>query len=279
MNRFTSIRKKLEAKAPSSGFSLYVYEFILFGFKQGWACLFGGLMLFLLLLTHFFYPYQISTYLTRYDFLTISAIVIQILMLKFRLESWDEAKVIFAFHVVGTVMEIFKTSIGSWIYPDSSVLNIAGVPLFTGFMYASVGSYLARVWRIFDFKFDHFPKKATLIVLGIAIYANFFLNHWFKDIRSFLFIAIIITFWRTKVWFKTYQVYRYMPLLIGFFLVALFIWFAENIGTFSKTWIYPQQQKSWSVVSFHKIGSWYLLMIISFIMVSFIQKPTENVIQ
>jgi len=32
-----------------------------------------------------------------------------------------------------------------------------------------------------------------------------------------------------------------MPLLLGLFLVALFIWFAENLGTLSKTWLYPSQ--------------------------------------
>ena len=64
-----------------------------------------------------------------------------------------EAKVILMFHAVGTVMEIFKTSAGSWIYPEANLLRIGGVPLFTGFMYAAVGSYLARVWRLFDFRF------------------------------------------------------------------------------------------------------------------------------
>ena len=43
-------------------------------------------------------------------------------MLAFRLETWEEAKVIFVFHVVGTAMEIFKTSVGSWIYPEPSLL-------------------------------------------------------------------------------------------------------------------------------------------------------------
>ena len=34
-----------------------------------------------------------------------------------------------------------------------------------------------------------------------------------------------------------------MPLLLGFTLVALFIWFAENIGTFTAAWIYPHQRQ------------------------------------
>ena len=33
------------------------------------------------------------------------------------LETWAEAKVILIFHIVGTVMELFKTAAGSWIIP------------------------------------------------------------------------------------------------------------------------------------------------------------------
>ncbi|MFX4906853.1 DUF817 family protein, partial [Acinetobacter baumannii] len=76
-----------------------------------------------------------------------------------RLESFDEAKVIFVYHVVGTVMEIFKTHMGSWSYPEEAIIRIGGVPLFTGFMYASVGSYMARVMRICDMRFEHYPKR------------------------------------------------------------------------------------------------------------------------
>ena len=35
------------------------------------------------------------------------------------METWDEAKVILMFHVVGTGMELFKTAAGSWIYPEA----------------------------------------------------------------------------------------------------------------------------------------------------------------
>ena len=35
----------------------------------------------------------------------------------------SEAKVILLFHVTGTVMEIFKTSVGSWIYPEAALLR------------------------------------------------------------------------------------------------------------------------------------------------------------
>jgi uncharacterized membrane protein YoaT (DUF817 family) len=91
-------------------------------------------------------------------------------MLAFKLETWEEAKVIFVFHAVGTTMEVFKTSVGSWIYPEASLLRIGGVPLFTGFMYAAIGSYIARCWRLFDFRFTHHPPLWALSLLALGIY-------------------------------------------------------------------------------------------------------------
>ena len=64
-----------------------------------------------------------------------------------------------------------------------------------------------------------------------------------------------------------------MPLVVGLFLVALFIWLAENIGTFSHAWIYPSQHQGWSAVSPAKLGAWYLLMLISFVMVASVHRP------
>jgi uncharacterized membrane protein YoaT (DUF817 family) len=272
--RFAAIRAQLEAWDPPPGPRAWCYEFLLFGFKQGWACLFGALMLGLLLATHLFYP--TNALITRYDFLTVAALVIQVLMLRFRLETWEEARVILAFHAVGTIMELFKTSAGSWTYPEAGLLRIAGVPLFSGFMYASVGSYLARVWRIFDFRFDHFPTRRALMLLATAIYVNFFAHHWLPDIRLLLFVATAILFWRTRVWFRPFRADRSMPLLLGFFLVATFIWFAENIATFSNAWIYPQQKHGWTMVSPTKLGAWYLLMIISFVLVALDHARTDQ---
>lgn len=49
---------------------------------------------------------------------------------------------------------------------------------------------------------------------------------------------------------------------------ALLIWFAENLGTFTRAWMYPSQHRVWHMVPPEKIGSWLLLMIISYVMVS-----------
>ena len=272
--RFARLRARLEAFEPRAGWRAWFYEFLLFGFKQGWACLFGGLLLALLLGTHLFYPEQAA--FARYDFLTLSALAIQIAMLALRLETLDEAKVILAFHVVGTVMELFKTAHGSWIYPEASLLRIGGVPLFSGFMYAAVGSYIARVWRIFDFRFTGYPKSLFTWLLAVAIYVNFFAHHWLPDVRLGLFALIAMLFARTRVWFRVWKQDRWMPLLLGWFLVALFIWFAENISTFSNAWIYPNQQHGWALVHPGKLGAWYLLMYISFVLVAAVHRPRER---
>ncbi|MFA5989208.1 MAG: DUF817 domain-containing protein [Sphingomonas sp.] len=273
--RFAQVRARLEAYEPAGALATFAYEFALFVFKQGWACLFGGLMLALLLATHFAYP--ASALLGRYDFLTLAALAIQVGMLAFRLESWAEARVILAFHIVGTAMELFKTSVGSWAYPERSLLHIGAVPLFSGFMYAAVGSYIARVWRIFDFSFPHYPPRWATISLAAAIYFNFFAHHWLPDIRLALFLITALLFWRTRVVFTPRRTPRSMPLLLGWFLVALFIWLAENIGTFSRAWAYPAQAHGWVLVPPAKLGAWYLLMIISFVLVSLVHdEPGKN---
>jgi uncharacterized membrane protein YoaT (DUF817 family) len=263
--RFATVRARLEAYSPPPGWPSWVFEFALFGFKQGWACLFGALMLALLLGTHLLYPDHAA--LARYDFLTMAALTIQLAMLAFRLETLEEAKVILAFHVVGTVMELFKTSAGSWLYPEPSLLRIGGVPLFSGFMYAAVGSYLARVFRIFAIRFEPWPRTPWPQLLAVAVYVNFFAHHWLPDIRLALFAAMALLFWRTRARFTVWREERWMPLLLGWLLVALFIWVAENIGTFANAWAYPSQRHGWTMVSPMKLGAWYLLMYISFVLV------------
>lgn len=240
----------------------------MFGFKQGWACLFGALMLAALLGTHYWYPADAP--LARYDFLVLVALAIQIGMLLFRLETLAEAKVILAFHVVGTVMEVFKTHMGSWVYPEPGLLKLGGVPLFSGFMYAAVGSYIARIWRIFDIAPVNYPPRWQPPLLALAIYANFFTHHYMPDARWLLFAATAAIFHRTWFVFTPFRTERRMPILLGFLLVAMFIWFAENIGTYSRSWLYPGQEAGWTMVPLAKLSAWLLLMIISFVLVSLI---------
>ncbi len=267
-------RARLHARFVRGALSQFIFEFISFGIKQAWACLFGGLMVVLLLSTYFFYPE--NTWLARYDFITLAAVLIQAVLLLTRLETWEEARIILIFHIVGTVMEIFKTHMGSWVYPEPSVLQIMGVPLFSGFMYAAVGSYIARVWRIFDFRFDRFPPMKWQALLAGLAYVNFFAHHYVVDIRWALFGGAALLYAPTMIWFKADEKHRPMPLIIGLFLAALFIWFAENIGTFTNAWIYPAQEAGWHMVSPAKLGSWFLLMLISFVLVAWVHKPIKG---
>ena len=252
--------------AARGGLAPPIYEFLRFGAKQAWACLFGGAMLALLLGTYFLYP--AGAPVSRYDVLTVAALLIQLSLIASRLETREEAAIIFLFHVTGTIMEIFKTSVGSWIYPEASLLRIAGVPLFTGFMYAAVGSYIARAWRLFDFRFTNHPPLWATGLLALAIYVNFFTHHYMTDIRLALFLFAALLFGPSWVHFRIWRVHRRMPLLLGLTLVALFMWFAENLGTFSRAWVYPNQAAGWSPVAPEKLGSWFLLMLISYVMVS-----------
>ncbi|MFD3263934.1 DUF817 domain-containing protein [Phenylobacterium ferrooxidans] len=257
--------------AARSRFNAFAYEFLLFGLKQAWACLYGGAMVALLIASHFWWPADAA--LARYDFLLIAALTLQVLLLATRLERWDEALVIAVFHVVGTVMEIFKTSHGSWIYPEASVLRIGEVPLFSGFMYAAIGSYIARAWRLFEIRFSNYPPLWGPWLLAVLSYINFFSHHYIVDIRWGLFLLSVLLFGRASFQFTPDRKARTMPMLLGFLLVAVFIWFAENIGTFTATWTYPQQAAEWRPVSLAKLGSWYLLMTLSFVLVSLVHRP------
>jgi uncharacterized membrane protein YoaT (DUF817 family) len=265
--RFHEIRLRLEHHVSASPRTAFFWELFLFVFKQAWACLFGALILSLLLLTRSWPPHSL---LSRYDFLFLAAITMQALLLILRMESIREAQVILIFHIVGTAMELFKTSVGSWTYPEQSFFRIGHVPLFSGFMYSSVGSYIARVTRIFDQRYTRYPSLYATVPLAVLIYINFFTHHFIHDLRPVLFLGVAAAFGPTWVYYRPYQKFRRMPLLFGFMLVSLFIWTAENIGTFATIWVYPHQRNRWHLVHFGKYGSWFLLMIISFILVSLV---------
>jgi len=272
-SRFHGARVRFENHVPRSRVDAFLWEFFLFVLKQGWACLFGGLLLGLVLLTKWCWPAH--AWLARYDFLFLCAVVVQALLLVLRMETVREAKVILVFHVVGTAMELFKTSVGSWTYPEASVFRIGHVPLFSGFMYASVGSYLARSARIMDVRYMRFPPRWVTVALAALIYANFFTHHYVPDIRVGLFAAVMLAFGKTWVYYRPYRRWRRMPLLLGFLLVTLFLWIAENVGTFAMVWVYPHQRLGWRVVPAGKFGSWLLLMIVSFILISLVHRARE----
>lgn len=252
---------------------VFLYEFWLFGLKLASSCIFGAYLLALIVVTHFWYPIE-GIY--RNDFLLLAAVGFQIFLLTFRLESFREASVILIFHLVATVMELFKTSdaINAWNYPGPAYLRLANVPLFAGFMYSAVGSYIARVWRLLDFRFSRAPSRRASFLLAMLIYANFFTHHFIPDFRNALLLATIILFGRCVIHFRMDTVHRQMPLLLAQFLTAVFVWIAENIATWSRIWVYPNQTGEWQMVPFNKLIAWFLLLMLSFVLVSLVHPLT-----
>ncbi len=247
----------------------WMRELWLFGLRQAYACMFGGYLLAVMIATKYWYPLE-SVH--RYDFIFLAAVAFQLFLLLFKFETLREALVIVVFHLVATVMELFKTAdaIGSWVYPEAYVLGIGNVPLFTGFMYSAVGSYIARIWRIFGFHYSGYPRYRWAMLLVLLIYLNFFTHHVVPDLRWLLLGATGLLFWKTQIYFRVDKVYRRMPLLFGWLLVAVFIWLAENIATFVNIWVYPSQAAGWNMVPLAKLSSWYLLMLLSFVLVSLV---------
>jgi len=242
-------------------------EFVVFVVKLAWASLFGGLLLIGIIVSKLIWSDALPLY--RYDAVLIYAVSLQALFLWFRLETFDEAKVIVLFHITGTAMEMFKVNAGSWAYPEPGMLKLLNVPLFTGFMYAAVGSFIARAIRLFDMRFDPFPPFWMTVILAAAIYVNFFAHHFIADFRIILFAATVVLFLRTRVWFKIGENAYWMPMILAGALTSFFLWIAENIGTRTGTWSYPGQGLlEW--VSWSKMGSWYLLIYVSFTTVTLV---------
>lgn len=239
-------------------------EFLYFGIKEARACLFAGLFF----LAMFCVPRAGLLGIPRYDVLLAVALGIQAWMLAARLETWDEVKAIGLFHAVGFALEVFKTSIGSWSYPDVGYTKLFGVPLFSGFMYAAIGSYIIQAWRLLDLRIRHHPPHPMAAAIAILIYVNFYTHHVIGDYRWYLAACALGLYARTTVIFRPLDRDRRMPLLLGFVLTGFFIWLAENLGTLLGVWRYPNQLGAWSVVHVSKWSAWSLLVIMTFTIVA-----------
>jgi uncharacterized membrane protein YoaT (DUF817 family) len=207
-------------------------------------------------------------YLPRYDFILIVCLITQVFMLTSKLETYDELKVICLFHIIGLALELFKVHMGSWSYPEEGYTKIYGVPLYSGFMYASVASYICQSWRRLNLQFTGWPKPVYSFLISVLIYLNFFTHHFLFDARWILIALLFPVFYKTIVYFSVNQKIYKMPVILSFLLVGFFIWVAENISTFLGAWQYPNQERAWSLVHLGKISSWFLLVIISIIIVA-----------
>ena len=237
--RFIEAEARIGAWAEQRTIDARLYEFIRFGIKQGWACLFGALMLALLIGTHLFYPRAPARPLR----LPCPGRTCDPGgMLAFRLETWEEAKVIFVFHVVGTIMEVFKTrrapgsirsppccaSAACRCSPASCMPRSAPTSPAAGACSTSASRTIRR-----------YGHRAC----------------WRRHLRQLLRAPLRhrharwpVRLRRTavrpcRVHYKIWRVHRRMPLLVGLVLVALFIWLAENIGTFARPGCIPTRRR------------------------------------
>ena len=252
-----------------------IEEFVWFGIQEARACVFAG---------SFFALLAVSRYvplggLPRYDFILLGALAIQILMVATKLETFDELRAICVFHAVGFALEAFKTqpAIGSWSYPEFGWSKVLGVPLYSGFMYAAIASYMIQAWRLLDLELVDPPNPRASAILAALIYLNFFTHHFIGDFRWVLAAVLIVMFRRTKVRFTPRKMRLAMPLLLAFALIGFFIWVGENIGTLLHGWRYPDQVDGWRMVSRGKVSSWALLVVLTFVIVADLKalKATE----
>ena len=249
-----------------AGYRRFFAEFFYFGIKEARACLFVGLFF----TAMFTVPRSGLLGIPRYDVLLLVALAIQAWMVWSKLETFDELKAITVFHIVGFALEVFKTSNGikSWSYPDFAYTKLFGVPLFSGFMYAAIGSYIIQAWRLLELRVVHHPPYWMAWVVAILIYVNFFTHHYIGDYRWYIAAGALGLYARATVVFTPLDRERRMPLLLSFVLIGFFIWLAENISTFYGIWQYPNQLGAWSAVHVGKWSSWSLLVIMTFTIVA-----------
>lgn len=203
----------------------------------------------------------------RYDALLAWCLALTFGFWALGLETWREVLVIFGFHALGLGLEIFKVHQGSWLYPGDAVTMVAGVPLFSGFMYAAVGSYICQAWRRLDLRVSRYPPVPTTLV-AVGIYANFFTHHWIVDLRLVLALAGLFVLRRCMVHFTVGDARYRMPLAFSFVLIGTFLWLAENAATLLDAWNYPGQVDVWEAVHAAKLGAWALLVSMSFVLVA-----------
>ncbi len=234
-----------------------------FVYQNAASCLFPLIIFSLLALSQ-----VLPLPLARYDFVLLGCLLAQAAMLAGRLETWDEFKVILMFHVLGLALELFKTQMGSWSYPEPALTKLFGVPLYSGFMYASVASFMVQAWRRFDLQLRRWPASHLVVPLGLLIYLNFFSHHWLPDLRWILVVAVFVIFSTSQVVFTAHVRTWRMPLPLSFLFIGVFVYLAENIATLLGAWVYPDQAAGWQAVNVGKISSWALLVIVSFMIVA-----------
>ncbi|UQN05078.1 DUF817 domain-containing protein [Deinococcus sp. QL22] len=256
----------LPARAPAPALSLLRRVLWPFVGQELASCTFALSVVALLALPHLL---PLAAWgIARYDFVLLGCLLVQGLLLLTRFGTGREACVIALFHLLGFGLEVFKTAHGSWSYPEEALSKVAGVPLYAGFMYASVGSYMAQAWRRFHLTLTGLPSLRLQAALAGGAYLNFFTHHYGPDLRYVLTALLLLAYRRTRVRFLVQKVPFTLPLPLAFALIGLFVYLAENAATALGAWVYPHQAQGWQPVHLAKVLSWTLLVVVAFLIVA-----------
>jgi uncharacterized membrane protein YoaT (DUF817 family) len=229
-----------------------------FAWLEARACVFAGAIFFGLAVSA-----VVPLPINRGDALFVYGAVMTVLFWWFGSESGRDVALVTSFHLLGLGFELVKVSIGSWSYPDTGLLAIGGVPLYSGFLYAAVGSYVCRAWRLLRLRLTGYRVWTTALI-SLAIYVNFLASGWLFDVRLALTALLVYVTLGAWVHFSVGGVEYRMPVVVSFLLIAVFLWVAENLGTFLGTWVYPHQAEGWELVHLTKLWAWALLVTVCF---------------
>ncbi|WP_232337344.1 DUF817 family protein [Deinococcus arboris] len=217
-----------------------------FTLSQVAACTFAFAVVALLLLSRTLPLAQWGV--PRYDFLLLGCLLVQLVLVAIRFETVREAGVILLFHLLGFLLEAFKVARGGWTYPEDAWSKVLDVPLYAGFMYASVGSYVAQAWRRCQLQVEGVPPLRIQAALIAVTYLHFFLAPSVV-VRLGVSLALVLAYRRTAVTFTVAGEAHRMPLLLAFVLIGGFVYLAENLATALGAWVYPYQVGGWQPVA------------------------------
>ncbi len=211
----------------------------------------------------------------RYDLLLLAFLGWQLGMWLLKIETTAELGAIFLFHLMGVTLEMWKVGHGGWSYPEPGLSKVLGVPLYSGFMYASIGSFFLALWKRLELRMVEPPHLGlTLALTGLA-YLNFWTNVWMPDLKPLVVLLALPLFWRSRLETDLAGV-RKLPLLLVFPLLGGAVWMAENWGTAFGSWRYPRQDTGWTWVPEDKLLSWTVLVLVSVVIVWRISSRTTR---
>ncbi len=249
------------ASAPWTARAVFaaLFDFVV---KQATSCLFAALILVGLAVTAI-----VDLPWPRYDALLVYALAVTLVLWLTKWETNRELGVIFGFHLLGLGAEIWGVSVGAWSYTDEGNARIFDVPLFSGFMYASIGSYICQAWRRLDMRVTEY-RPVLMTTVAVLMYVNFFTDDIGPDMRIPLSFAALVVLGRTRIHFTVAGRRIRMPLAIGIALTGMVVWLAENVGTYFGAWTWAYQRDGWEMVHVGTMGSWAILVSLSFALIA-----------